>query len=144
MWGVVTPGGLCKLSVTFLGPLLSTLCRGLLSCWGSFGSSGIRNTRLRLSQPGSGFFLELPVVLMLPLLGALFNTEMCSRCVLNRVKVAVAAEFGWETTLSFRSLLRGNKPALIGCLSQECNLTKVEQHLIAICMLLLSSIGRKN
>lgn len=42
------------------------------------------------------------------------------------------------------SLFRGNKPALIGCLSQECNLTKVEQHLIAIRMLLLSSIGRKN
>lgn len=46
--------------------------------------------------------------------------------------------------VSFLSLLRGNKPTLIGCLSQECNLTKVEQHLIAIRMLLLSSIGRKN
>lgn len=39
----------------------------------------------------------------------------------------------------------GNKPALIGCLSQECNLTQVEQHLIAICIFPpLSSIGRKN
>lgn len=50
----------------------------------------------------------------------------------------------FATTLSFPSLLTGNKPALIGCLSQECNLAKVEQHLIAIRTLLLSSIGRKN
>lgn len=41
------------------------------------------------------------------------------------------------------SLLRGNTTALIGCLSQECNLTKVEQHLIAIRMLLLSSIRKE-
>lgn len=58
--------------------------------------------------------------------------------------VAVGAASCFSTTLSFLSLFRGNKPALIGCLSQECNLTKVEQHLIAVRMLLLSSIGRKN
>lgn len=50
----------------------------------------------------------------------------------------------FATTLSFLSLLGGNKRALIGCLPQECNLTQVEQHLIAICIRLLSSIGRKN
>lgn len=46
--------------------------------------------------------------------------------------------------LCLLSLLRGNKPALLGCLSQHGNLAKVEEHLIAICMLRLSSIGRKN
>lgn len=50
----------------------------------------------------------------------------------------------FAAALSFPSLLTGNKPALIGCLSRECNLAKVEQHLIAIRTLLLSSIGRKN
>lgn len=34
-------------------------------------------------------------------------------------------------------------PALTASPSQECNLTKVELHLIAIRMLLLSSMGRK-
>lgn len=58
--------------------------------------------------------------------------------------IAVGATILFSTTLSFLSLFRGNKPALIGCLSQECNLTQVEQHLIAIRILLLSSIGRKN
>lgn len=32
----------------------------------------------------------------------------------------------------------------LGRLSQECNFTKVELHLIAIPVLLLSSMGRKN
>lgn len=58
--------------------------------------------------------------------------------------LSVAATILLPFTLSFLSLLTGNKAALIGCLSQECNLTQVEQHLIAIRILLLSSIGRKN
>ncbi len=59
-------------------------------------------------------------------------------------KNCIWCNFLFSTTLSVFSLLRGNKPALIGCLPHEYNLTKVEQHLIAIRMLLLSSIGRKN
>lgn len=63
-------------------------------------------------------------------------------CLLNGKLKTLSSIAAGATFLFSPFLLRGNKPALIGCLS-ECNLTKVEQHLIAIRMLLLSSIGRE-
>lgn len=71
-------------------------------------------------------------------------SNVCKHAADPAMKSLCELQFLFATTLSFLSLLGGNKPALIGCLSQECNLPKVEQRLIAIRMLLLSSVGRKN